>query len=308
MSNKKYLITGGSGFIGTKLCEQLLDMGHELFVLTRNSDKTQQHFLASLGEASTAIQLVNDLASFDENVDIVINLAGQGVLDKRWNDEVKQQLLDSRLLTTKAVSDYIQRVDQKPEAFISGSAIGYYGIEHGDKALDETEEGDSSFSSQLCSAWEQEAQAVEALGVRVCYLRTGVVLENGGALAKMLPPFKLGLGGPVASGQQWMSWIHRDDLLGMIHYLSDHQISGAVNGTAPDPVTNKDFTSTLAKVLKRPAFFPMPEFVLKVLFGEGGVELLANGQRVIPTAMQKAGYQFKYPQLKGALEAILING
>jgi len=166
---------------------------------------------------------------------------------------------------------------------------------------------DNSFSSQLCKQWEDEAQAIETLGIRTCYLRTGIVLgKSGGALAKMLPPFKIALGGPIDSGKQWMSWIHMDDIVGMIRFAIDQEgISGAVNGTAPEPVTNKIFSKTLGKVLKRPAIFPMPAFVVKLLFGQMGVELLLSGQRVIPEKMTQAGYQFKYSNLENALANIV---
>ena len=167
--------------------------------------------------------------------------------------------------------------------------------------------GDNSFSSKLCLDWEREAQHSEALGIRTCYLRTGIVLgKNGGALSKMLPAFKLGLGGPMGSGRQWMSWIHIDDLIGIIfHVINNKDIKGAVNGTAPNPVTNKVFTSTLACVLKRPAFFPMPAFVLKLMLGEMAQELLLSGQHVIPKKLLDAGYGFQYAELENALREIV---
>ena len=176
-----------------------------------------------------------------------------------------------------------------------------------DDEIDESGKTDSSFSSQLCQQWEQQAKAIEALGIRTCYLRTGIVLgKNGGALSKMIPPFKMGLGGPIGNGKQWMSWIHMEDLIGIIRYAIDNEtISGAVNGTAPEPVTNKAFSSTLGKALKRPAFFPMPAFVVKLMFGQMGEELLLAGQRVIPDKISKAGYAFKYADLDGALREVV---
>ena len=189
---------------------------------------------------------------------------------------------------------------------ISGSAIGYYGNQ-GDKQVDEQMSGDNSFSSKLCFDWEHEAQQAEALGIRACYLRTAIVLgKNGGALAKMLPAFKLGLGGPMGNGRQWMSWIHIDDLIGVILYTINHKdIKGAINGAAPNPVTNKVFSSTLAQVLNRPALLPMPAIVLKLMLGEMAEELLLSGQRVIPKKMLDAGYDFHYAELEDALREVV---
>ena len=191
--------------------------------------------------------------------------------------------------------------------FISGSALGYYGLSDTDESINENGEPDNSFSSQLCQQWEVEAQAIEALGIRTCYLRTGIVLgKGGGALAKMLPPFKMALGGPIGNGKQWMSWIHMDDIVGLIRYAIEHEaISGAINGTAPEPVTNKEFSKTLGKVLKRPAIFPMPAYLVKLLFGQMGEELLLSGQRVVPEKVSQAGYQFKYANLESALRDIV---
>jgi uncharacterized protein (TIGR01777 family) len=236
----------------------------------------------------------------------VINLAGFGIADKHWSDEIKQKITGSRIQTTSALIEYFNRSKTKPTTFISGSAIGVYGLRD-DQKLDETAGGDDSFSSQLCQQWEAEAKQAEGLGIRTCYLRTGVVLgKNGGALSKMLPPFKFGLGGPMGSGTQWMSWIHRDDLVGIIlHLLDDQAIQGAVNGTAPTPVTNKEFSSTLGKVLKRPAFLPLPAFVVKLMMGEMGEELLLSGQRVVPSKALATQYSFKYPYVESALREIL---
>ena len=194
--------------------------------------------------------------------------------------------------------------------FISGSALGFYGLGEGSDpnvVVDETGKPDNSFSSQLCIAWEEEAHCIESLGIRSCYLRTGIVLgKNGGALAKMLPPFKLGLGGPMGSGKQWMPWIHRDDLIGLIHFIIEKEtIRGAINGTAPNPVTNKVFSKHLGRALKRPAFFPMPAFVLKLMLGEMAEELLLSGRKVIPKKALEAGYTFKFAELQDALNDIV---
>ena len=307
MKDKKdYLITGGSGFIGMQLITMLLEKGQKIIVLTRNIQKTAGYFKRSLGETANNTTFIDDLATFNTSVDVVINLAGQGIMDKRWNKAIKQQLLDSRLNTTEAVVDYVQRCQVKPELVISGSAIGYYGTQHGNTVLDETATGDSSFASQLCLEWERAAKPLEKLGVRTCYLRTGIVLGKGGALAKMLPPFKWGLGGRIGDGQQWMSWIHMTDLLQLIQFVCDHKtITGAINATAPNPVRNQDFTRCLGQVLKRPTIFPMPAKVLTWLLGEGAQELLLAGQQVMPKKMQEAGFVFQFPQLKDALQEVI---
>jgi len=317
MYKERYLITGGSGFIGTQLIKQLLIEEHEVTVLTRDEVKTQNHFAnvmtSSIRPDKTIakVQTITDLSQLNidngSSFDVVINLAGQGIADKRWTDNVKQQLLDSRINTTNALYDYLEDVLVKPDVVISGSALGYYGLHDDDLKINESGQGDDSFSSQLCVAWENEAKRIENLGIRTCYLRTGIVLgKNGGALSKMLPPFKFGLGGPMGSGKQWMSWIHMEDIIGIIRYAVENEsVAGAINGTAPNPVTNKTFSSTLGQVLKRPAFIPMPAFVMKLMMGEMAEELLLSGQRVVPEKIAKAGYQFKYSELKTALKNII---
>ena len=315
MYQQRYLITGGSGFIGTVLIKQLLLENHDVTVLTRNEVKTAQHFAAVIGaeredyQTKTNVKTVSSLDAInpDQTFDVIVNLAGQGIADKRWNDEIKQQLIDSRVETTQALYEFIKDTTVKPDVFISGSALGYYGLGETDEAINEEGGTDDSFSSHLCQLWEAEAKNIEALGIRTCYLRTGIVLgKNGGALAKMLPPFKMALGGPIGSGKQWMSWIHLEDIVGMIRFAIDNDtIKGPINGTAPQPVSNKEFSQTLGKVLKRPAIFPMPAFVVKLLFGQMGEELLLSGQKVIPEKLTQAGYQFKYPKLESALKDIV---
>ncbi len=315
MYQQRYLITGGSGFIGTELVKQLLLENHDVTVLTRDEVKTAKHFATVMDaeredfQTKTKVKTINSLDSInpDQSFDVMVNLAGQGIADKRWTDEVKQQLIDSRIKTTQALYQYLKEVLIKPDVFISGSALGYYGLRETDDEINESGDTDNSFSSHLCKQWEAEAQAIEALGIRTCYLRTGIVLgKGGGALAKMLPPFKMALGGPIGSGKQWMSWIHMDDIVGMIRFAIDQEgMNGAINGTAPEPVTNKIFSKTLGKLLKRPAIFPMPAFVVKLLFGQMGEELLLSGQRVVPEKISQAGYKFKNANLEGALRDVV---
>ncbi len=315
MYQQRYLITGGSGFIGTAFIKALLLDNHDVTVLTRNEVKTAQHFEAVTAtvredyQSKTKVHTISSLDNIkpEQSFDVVINLAGQDIADKRWNDEIKQQLIDSRIDITKALHEYLEDVLVKPDVFISGSALGYYGLRETDEQITEKGSSDESFSSQLCQQWEAEAKAIEALGIRTCYLRTGIVLgKNGGALAKMLPPFKMALGGPIGSGKQWMSWIHIDDIVSMIRFAIDNEsIQGAINGTAPNPVINKQFSKTLGKALKRPALFTMPAFIVKLLFGQMGEELLLAGQRVVPDKLTQAGYKFIYPELADALENIV---
>lgn len=301
MLKKRLLITGGSGFIGSRLVPVLIEQGYDVVILTRNPDQTARQF-------KHTVSSINQFDSLDDTdvFDVVINLAGQGITDKRWTPDIKRQLRESRITTTRKLIRYLQVSEKKPECFISGSAIGYYG-DQGEKLVDEDASGDSSFSSKLCLDWEAEAKPAELLGIRTCYLRTGIVLgDKGGALAKMLPAFKLGLGGSMGDGRQWMSWIHIDDLIGIIiHAINDKEIKGAINGTSPNPVTNRAFSSTLARVLRRPAFFPLPAFVLKLLLGEMAKELLLSGQRVIPEKILLAGYNFQYAELENALREVL---
>lgn len=313
MFKERYLITGGSGFIGTELVKQLLHDDQDVTVLSRDCVKTANHFVAVMADEGypNKVRCVDNLELLNPEIsfDVVINLAGQGIADKRWTDEIKQQLLDSRIQSTRALCDYLKDALVKPDVFISGSALGFYGVDVDDSLIDESGQGDESFSSQLCVAWEKEAACIEKLGIRTCYLRTGIVLgDNGGALSKMLPPFKLGLGGPMGSGKQWMSWIHRDDLIGMIRFLIENEnVSGAVNGTAPNSVTNKVFSATLGKILKRPAFIPMPAFVLKLMMGEMAEELLLAGKRIVPKKVLEAGFTFKFADLDTALRDIITK-
>jgi len=301
MTNKRCLITGGSGFIGSSLVPTLLDKGYEITVLSRDAEKTKQQFDNKI-ETITRIGAI----SGREHFDVVINLAGKGIADKNWSDKIKKQLKASRIDITKDLITYFERATVKPTVFISGSATGFYGLK-GEEVLTEKSIGDKSFSSRLCKDWEAAAKKAEDLGIRTCYLRTGIVLDkDGGALAKMLPPFKLGLGGPMGSGKQFMSWIHRDDIVGLIeHIIATTELSGPINGTAPEPVNNKTFSKVLGKALKRPAFFPLPGFLLKIIMGDMGKELLLCGQRVSPEKALKSGYTFKYPKLDDALNAIL---
>ena len=292
------LVTGGTGFIGSKLCTYLLNMGHNLTVKTRNS--------VLFSNKIKHVKYIHQLNEHDY-FDVVINLAGQPIADKRWSQNQKNKILNSRIDTTSQLIEFFNTTKHKPSLFISGSAIGFYGTTPSDKEINENDSSDSSFSSKLCQQWEKCALEAEGLGIRTCLLRTGIVLgKNGGALKKMLPPFKLGLGGKIGSGSQWMPWIHIDDMVGLIELcINNNDISGAINCTAPNPVTNSIFTKTLAGAINRPAIFTMPAFIIKLLMGQMGEELLLNGKKVVPKKALDFGYQFNYQNIEQALVAIL---
>ena len=287
------LITGGTGFIGSALCARLLESNdHKINVLTRHPEK-----------AKAPLQAITSLSQLQTDIDVVINLAGEPIADKRWSEQQKQRIINSRIETTKDLINYCKNQEHKPALFINGSAIGYYGVGQGNDPIGEDGVGDESFSSQLCQQWESAALEAESMGIRTCLVRTGIVLgKNGGALSKMLLPFKMGVGGKIGTGKQWMPWIHLSDLVGIILFcMENKKITKGINGTAPNPVTNEVFTKTLGKVLHRPTLLPMPAFAVKLLMGQMGEELLLNGKKIIPTKALEAGYQFHYTNLETAL-------
>ncbi len=296
----KILITGATGLIGSALCKLLADK-HELIALTRNINKAKN----TLPNSIDVLDNLEDL-NFDD-LDAVINLAGEPIADKRWSAQQKQRIFQSRLGITEQIVTKINASDAPPKVFISGSAIGFYGRQPAENVITESYSSTyPEFSHQLCKQWEELALQAQSPDVRVCLLRTGIVLsKQGGALDKMLPPFKLGLGGKMASGKQMMSWIHIDDMINAIVFLLDEpNAHGAFNLTAPEPVSNTNFTQILANTLNRPALFPMPEFVLKLLFGEMS-DLLIYGQNVIPEKLEQQGFKFKFETLDTALNEVL---
>ena len=296
----KILITGGTGFIGKKLCRFLLDQDHELTILSRKPKKV--HLLC--GERVQAISSIEQL-TISDSFDAIINLAGEGIADSRWTEKRKQVLLNSRVNTTRQLIAYIERAKKRPEVLISGSAVGYYG-NRGSRILNERSEPHEDFSHELCEKWESTAIEAENFDVRVCVIRTGLVIGNdGGFLKRMLPVFKLGLGGPMGDGQQWMSWIHRTDFIAIIDKLLESKVmQGIFNATAPEPVSNAEFSQALGNVLNRPTFIPVPAFVLKTLLGEMS-ELLLGGQRVLPERIEQAGFKFQFKTLEQALKDVL---
>ena len=303
MSNKPILITGGTGFLGSALVFDLLNQQQPVAVYSRRVDAVTRAF-GNKVQAITRIDQLPDAGSFKA----IINLAGAGIFDQRWNDSRKTVLRDSRIKLTQQLADWIGQSKEKPEVLISGSAIGVYG-EHGEEVLDENSLANPDFSQKLCADWESAAQMVQAAGVRVCLVRTGLVLgRDGGLLKRMLLPFRFGLGGTLGHGQQWMSWIHIQDWLNVVKLmLEDSSMQGAYNLTAPGPVTNQVFSSTLANILNRPMLLPMPEKLLRFLLGEMA-NLVLGSQRVLPHRLLKQGFQFKFSQLDAALRNLLFNG
>ncbi len=296
------LITGGSGFIGGNLANCLSSAGHRIIILTRKRPKMVQKF-------ANRYRLIEDLDELtaDTTLDVIVNLAGEPIANGRWTKTKKQKIINSRINTTNKVIALIHRLHNKPRVLISGSAVGYYGSKLEDTELNEDAPTTNEFTHQCCDAWEKSALQAQAEGVRVCLLRTGIVLgKNGGALQQMLLPFKLGVGGRTGNGQQWMSWIHIDDLLCIItHLINNENIAGPVNCTAPIPVRNVEFAHTLASTIHRPCLFIIPAFILRLVFGEMAQALLISGQRVVPQKIQSTGYQFQFATLASALRDIL---
>lgn len=297
----KIAVTGASGFIGRRLLEHLHGLGHQLHVLGRRLPP-QAPPEARLYKWDI-LQEVPPGEALDD-VELVVHLAGEPVA-QRWTAEAKQRIRDSRVLGTRHLVAALRKLVKRPRALISASAVGYYG-DRGEEILTEQSPPGSDFLAQTSVAWEQEASQARPLGMRVVVLRIGLVLGcGGGALEKMLPPFRLGLGGRIASGRQWMPWIHLDDVVGLIEFAAGaERLDGALNATAPKPVRNAEFTSALASALGRPALLPVPTLALKLIFGEMA-ELLTVSQRVQPAAALAAGYSFRFPELAGALENLL---
>lgn len=294
------LVTGGTGFIGGALCRRLLAGGHAVSVLTRERQRTEQLFQGKVAAIESLDELPRETAP-----EAIVNLAGLSLGSGRWTERLKQEFIASRVGVTRQVISYIARTDRKPGILISGSAVGYYGA-RGDEELGEDAPPGNEYQSHLCKAWEAEALKAAQHGVRVCVSRTGVVLgKGGGALSSLVSQFRLGLGGYVGSGRQWMSWVHIDDLVGiMLHLMADESLAGAFNSTAPNPETNRDFARKLAAALHRPALVWAPDWLLRLMVGEMA-HLYVTGQKVLPSRLLESGYRFKFPELRAALADIL---
>lgn len=296
----KVLIFGGAGFVGRNLTEELLTNGYQVCVVTRNSQKTANNL-------RNKVQVIewnnnNPLPSTNElkGIDVVINLAGESIGKRRWSNSVKQEILDSRIRTTRAIVTAINNHTIQPKVLISASAVGYYGPRQDDE-ITEFEEAGQDFLAQVCRNWENEAYRVQSDLVRVVTLRIGVVLGNEGALNRMVMPFKFYIGGPLGTGNQWLSWIHIQDLTSIIRFVIEHQeLTGPINVTAPVSVRMSTFCKVLGEVLHSPSWLPVPEFLLKVALGQMA-EMLLYGQRVVPKKVIDAGFEFRFPELRYAL-------
>jgi uncharacterized protein (TIGR01777 family) len=297
----KTVVAGGTGFLGRPLCARLAAEGHQVAVLTRS---------ASAGRGVTHIAWTPDgtagpWASVLAGADVVVNLAGEPIADRRWTRAQKERIRDSRILATRSLVAAIRQTSPPPPLMLSGSAVGYYG-DTGERIVTETDPPGNDFLAEICAAWEREARQAEAAGTRVALMRTGIVLaKDGGALARLLPLFKMFVGGPLGSGRQYWPWIHRDDWVALVAWLIGRpDARGPFNGTAPNPVTNAEFSKALGAALNRPSSLPAPAFAMRIALGEMADAMLLGGQRVIPERALSEGFRFTYPELDAALSTL----
>ncbi|AFY96401.1 TIGR01777 family oxidoreductase [Chamaesiphon minutus] len=300
----KIAIVGATGFVGSRLVERLQAQGHQIVILTRSLQQARNRF------PQAQVVGYNPLESGEwqeslSGCDAVVNLAGEPIAEKRWTPEQKRTILESRQIGTQKIVEAIAAASVKPSVLINASAIGYYGTSETAK-FDENSPAGTDFLAEVCTKWEAAATAVTATGTRLVIVRLGIVLgENGGALGKMLAPFSAFVGGPIGSGKQWFSWVHRDDVVKLIiQAITDTQMQGVYNATAPNPVTMASFAQTLGTVMNRPSWLPVPNFALEAMLGEGAIVVL-QGQQVVPNHTLGQNFEFEYPTLQPALKAIL---
>jgi uncharacterized protein (TIGR01777 family) len=304
----KIAITGATGFVGSHLVERLHKQEHKLLIFTRNTAFAQKVFPA---QAFPNVQIIDYTPGVSgawqdaiSGCDTVVNLAGEPIAEGRWTPEKKQTILNSRKLGTQKVVEAITQAPAKPKVLINASAIGYYGVSE-TASFDETSPSGHDFLAQVCQNWEAEARKVREAGVRLVILRFGIVLGNGGALGKMITPFKLFAGGPIGSGRQWFSWIHIDDIVSLIiQALNQATMEGVYNATAPQPVRMSELSQTMGQVMHRPSWLPVPGFAIEALLGDGAVVVL-DGQQVFPKRTLESGFEYQYPTLPAALKQIL---
>ena len=293
----KILITGASGLIGKALQRSFSEKGYEMLLAGRAEPKKANDIKWSVEDGFRE----EDRERL-EGLDAVVHLAGEGIAGLRWTEEKKKAIRESRVKGTQNLVNMLAELDHRPRVLISGSAMGFYG-DRGDEIVTETSKAGDNFLADVAKEWEAESRRAEDSGIRTVLLRTAIVLsKDGGALATMLMPFKLGVGGVVGTGKQWMSWVSLDDVVAIINFaIENEHLRGAVNVASPNPVTNEEFTKTLGDVLYRPTFLPLPEFAVNLMFGEMGDTLLLNSTRVEPKRLKDAGYEFKFPDLKSAI-------
>jgi uncharacterized protein (TIGR01777 family) len=299
----KIVIAGGSGFLGRALAEHLVGRRHDVVILTRSGHVSRATGSRPViwdpdGTAGTA------WAREIDGANAIVNLAGAGIADKRWSRRRKDELRDSRVKSTRSLAAAVRAASAKPSVFVQVSGVGFYG-NAGDEAIDESFPPGDDFLAQLCVAWEAQAHPVTALGCRLVIVRNGIVLaRSGGALKKLMPPFQFFVGGPIATGRQYVSWIHRDDWVALITWaLETSSVSGVVNGTAPNPVTNAEFSRAIGHALHRPSWLPVPAIALRIMVGQLADHGLITGQRVVPKHALAQGFAFKYPEIVAAAEA-----
>ena len=302
MTPGRVVLAGGSGFLGQPLVAALVARRHDVVVLSRTGASSSRagHRTVAWSPDGTAGPWAKEI----DGAQAVINLAGAGLADKRWNAARKDALLSSRVLSTRSLVTAVRNAAVRPGVFLQGSATGFYGLAD-DRVLDESHPPGGDFLAEMATAWEAEARPLEALGVRLVIVRTGIVLSrDGGALAKMMLPFRFFVGGPIASGAQYLSWIHLDDWIALMLWALDHaHVSGAINAAAPAPVTNREFSAALGRALHRPSWLSVPAFALRLLVGEMADVALIGGQRVVPTRALDLGFTFRYPAIDEAMRA-----
>lgn len=307
----KIAVTGATGFVGTRLVERLLEEGHHVVALTRSKAHGDRVFPQAAFPNVDVVEYTplesGEWQQVLSGCDGVVNLAGAGIADERWTPERKQEILDSRKVGTEKIVEAIAQASPKPSVLVNASAIGYYGTSE-TATFDESSAPGDDFLAQVCQAWEAAAESAQTSGTRVVILRTGIVLGMGGALGKMLTPFRLFAGGPLGTGRQWFSWIHREDLVNLIlKALTDSSLSGVYNATAPNPVRMTEFCRTLGQVMGRPSWLPVPAFALEALLGDAA-QVVLEGQQVLPKRTQEAGFAYQYSDVKAAIANILQQG
>jgi uncharacterized protein len=299
----KVAITGATGFVGSRLVERLQAEGHQVLVLTRNAERAKQMFPQAEVVAYTPLESGNWQGAI-AGCDGVVNLAGAPIAETRWTTERKQEIMDSRKIGTQKIVEAIAQANPKPGVLVNSSAIGYYGTSE-TATYDEDSGSGNDFLAEVCREWEAAAEQVKATGTRLVILRTGIVLGMGGAIAKMLLPFKMFAGGPIGSGKQWFSWIHREDMVSLIlQALTRNTMSGVYNATAPNPVRMTELSQTLGQVMNRPSWLPVPDFALEAMLGDAA-QVVLQGQRVMPKRTTESGFKYAYETVKPALEEVV---